>query len=85
MPKPSVKGFVSLAGPVRTTWTDADVQEAMGPSEGWPDTYPANFIDGGNAPLLLLHGSKDRAVAAPGLGKASVLKDISVFIQAPDA
>ncbi|MDQ3001068.1 MAG: alpha/beta hydrolase [Fibrobacterota bacterium] len=119
VPKQSVKGFVSLAGPVRTTWTDADVQEVMGPSEGWPDTYPANFIDGGNAPLLLLHGSKDRtvspsnserlagdlrarggcvrlilysgmthfgiirAVAAPGLGKTSVLKDISAFIQAP--
>jgi acetyl esterase/lipase len=41
VPAGAVRGFVSLAGPVDTTWTDPDVQALMGPREGWPATYPA--------------------------------------------
>lgn len=59
----TVRGFVSLAGPVDTTWTDPDVQALMGPREGWPATYPATHIDGAEPPLLLLHGRGDRTVA----------------------
>ena len=58
----AVRGFASLAGPVDTTWTAPDVQEIMGPSEGWPATYPYNFIDGTAPPLLLLHGTSDHVV-----------------------
>lgn len=63
VPASSVRGFVSMAGPVDTTWTDPDVQALMGPSEGWPATYPSNYIDGTEPPLLLLHGAGDETVA----------------------
>lgn len=59
----SVRGTVIMAGPVDTTWTDADVQALMGPPEGWPATYPASHIDGRNIPLLFLHGKSDETVA----------------------
>jgi acetyl esterase/lipase len=65
VPTGSVRGFVSLAGPVNSEWTAADVQALMGPREGWPATYPATHIDGTERPLLLLHGSGDRTVS-PG-------------------
>lgn len=62
VPPGTVRGFVSLAGPVDTVWTDADVQALMGPRQGWPATYPATHIDGVEPPLLLLHGAGDRTV-----------------------
>ena len=62
VPDGAVRGFVSLAGPVDTTWTDPDVQALMGPREGWPATYPATFIDATDPPLLLLHGGADETV-----------------------
>lgn len=65
VPANVIRGFVSLAGPVDTTWTAPDVQELMGPREGWPATYPRNFIDGNEPPLLLLHGAAD-VVVSPG-------------------
>ncbi len=58
-----VKGYVSLAGPVDTVWTDADVQALMGPREGWPGTYPMQLVSSSHhQPLLLLHGGKDETV-----------------------
>jgi acetyl esterase/lipase len=63
VPRGTVQGFVELAGPVATTWTDADVQALMGPREGWPDTYPLTHASGGAPPLLLMHGSQDRTVS----------------------
>jgi acetyl esterase/lipase len=63
VPAGTVRGFVSLAGPVDTTWTDPDVQALMGPREGWPATYPATHVDGTEPPILLLHGRGDRTVA----------------------
>lgn len=62
VPAGAVHGFVSLAGPVMTSWTDADVQALMGPSEGWSATYPVTHIDGREAPILLLHGGNDKTV-----------------------
>ena len=64
VPATAVRGFVSISGPVDTTWTDPDVQDIMGPSEGWPSTYPRTFIDGTEPPLLLLHGAGDNVVSA---------------------
>lgn len=63
VPANSVRGFVSLAGPVETRWTEPDVQALMGPPENWPATYPSTHIDGGEPPLLLLHGSDDKTVS----------------------
>lgn len=63
VPAHAVRGFVSIAGPVATAWTDPDVQALMGPPEGWPATYPLTHVDGTEPPILLLHGGKDRTVA----------------------
>jgi acetyl esterase/lipase len=65
VPAGAVRGFVAMAGPVDTVWTDADVQALMGPAAGWPATYPATHVDGAEPPLLLLHGADDRTVS-PG-------------------
>lgn len=85
----AIRGFVSIAGPVDTTWTDEDVQRLMGPSAGWPETYPRTHIDGNEPPLLLLHGAKDdvvhpenserlaaRIAAAGGCARAVVLEKL---------
>jgi acetyl esterase/lipase len=63
VPRETVQGFAELAGPVATTWTDADVQALMGPRAGWPDTYPLTHVEDGTPPLLLMHGSQDRTVS----------------------
>jgi acetyl esterase/lipase len=65
VPAGAVKGYVSLAGPVETTWTAPDVQALMGPREQWPRTYPATHADGREPPILLLHGAGDETVS-PG-------------------
>ena len=70
LPGGAVRGFVSLAGPVDTTWTAPDVQQLMGPRSGWPATYAYNFIDGTEPPLLLLHGASDGVV---GVGNSARL------------
>jgi len=64
VPPSAVKGFISLAGPVATTWTDPDVQALMGPPNSWPLTYPMEQVDGSAPPLLLLHGGRDRLVSS---------------------
>ncbi len=64
VPAGSVRGIVSMAGPVATSWTDADVQALMGPRDGWPSTYPISYVNATAPPLLLLHGERDRTVAA---------------------
>lgn len=59
----AIRGYVSLAGPVDTVWTDPDVQALMGPKAGWPGTYPAELVSSTrHRPLLLLHGAKDETV-----------------------
>lgn len=62
VPTAAVRGFVSIAGPVDTVWTDPDVQALMGPREAWPATYPVSHLGGGNSRLLLLHGGGDEVV-----------------------
>lgn len=64
IPAGAVRGFVSIAGPVDIAWTDPDVQDLMGPSEGWPATYPKTFVGGDEPPLLFLHGAGDDVVSA---------------------
>ena len=64
VPRNAVSGYISIAGPNDTTWTAPDVQELMGPSSGWPQTYPYNFVDGKAQPMLLLHGLADEVVSS---------------------
>ncbi|MBA3344026.1 MAG: alpha/beta hydrolase [Gemmatimonadales bacterium] len=63
LPAEAVRGFVSIAGPVATEWTDRDVQALMGPREGWPATYPMRHVEGTEPPMLLLHGGRDETVS----------------------
>ena len=64
LPATAVRGYVSLAGPVDTVWTDADVQALMGPRDGWPASYPRSHIVAGRASnILLLHGAADKTVS----------------------
>ncbi len=63
LPTGAVRGFVSLAGPVDTTWTDPDVQALMGARESWPATYPRTFVDDTAPALLFLHGGGDKTVS----------------------
>lgn len=82
----TIRGYVSLAGPIDTMWTDEDVQRLMGPPAAWAETYPRTHIDGSEPPLLLLHGDRDdvvhpdnsvrlarRVTAAGGCARAVVL------------
>jgi acetyl esterase/lipase len=64
VPGSAVRGFISLAGPVATTWTDPDVQALMGPRNMWPRTYPMEQVNGSAPPLLLLHGGRDQLVSS---------------------
>lgn len=69
-------GYVSIAGPVDTAWTAPDVQALMGPPGNWPATYPATHVHGGAPPLLLLHGTGDRTVAAANsAGLAALIRE----------
>jgi acetyl esterase/lipase len=58
----AVKGYVSIAGPVDTTWTAPDVQRLMGPPAGWPDSYPWTHVGTDQPRLLLMHGDADDVV-----------------------
>lgn len=69
VPAEAVRGFVSLAGPVATAWTDTDVQALMGPPEQWPATYPMAQVGGREPPLLLLQGGRDETVSPAGVGR----------------
>ena len=62
LPSDAVRGYVSLAGPVDTTWTASDVQEIMGGEANWARSYPSNFVTASSPPLLLLHGTGDNVV-----------------------
>jgi acetyl esterase/lipase len=62
VPAGTLRGVVSLAGPVATEWTDPDVQALMGPAGDWPRTYPLTYADSSGTPLLLLHGAMDKVV-----------------------
>jgi len=64
IPPSTIRGFISLAGPVATTWTDPDVQDLMGPRKLWARTYPIEQVDESAPPLLLLHGGRDRLVSS---------------------
>jgi len=63
LPSKTVRGFIIMAGPVATFWTDPDVQQLMGPPEGWRASYPVEQVHGAGSPMLLLHGGRDELVS----------------------
>lgn len=56
-------GVIGLAGPYDfLPLTEPSVMQALGPSSGWPDTQPINFVDGDEPGFLLLQGDADKRV-----------------------
>lgn len=58
-------GMIGLAGPYDfLPLTDADLKTIFGPESEWPRSQPVRYVDGGEPPMLLLHGAADRTVHA---------------------
>ena len=75
-PANAVRGYVSIAGPVDTVWTDPDVQALMGPRARWSETYPrSHIVEGRKENLLFLHGADDKTVSpANSVGLAALIR-----------
>jgi len=58
-----IRGFIGLAGPYDfLPITDPVLQKIFGPEERYAQSQPINFVDGKEAPALLLHGRDDQVV-----------------------
>lgn len=58
-----LRGVIGLAGPYDfLPIRDSILQEIFGPREGWAASQPVRFVDGDEAPMLLLHGNADVVV-----------------------
>jgi acetyl esterase/lipase len=58
-----VHGFIGLAGPYDfLPLTDPVLQTMFGPEDRYASSQPINFVDGNEAPALLLHGRDDQIV-----------------------
>ena len=56
-------GVIGLAGPYDfLPLTEPAIKQALGPSIGWRNTQPINFVDGDEPPFLLLQGDVDKRV-----------------------
>ncbi len=59
----SIKGFIGLAGPYDfLPFTEAYQPIIFGPPERYAASQPINYVNGNEAPLLLLFGRNDRTV-----------------------
>lgn len=65
----TIKGFAGLAGPYAFTPEEADLKDMFGPPEDYPHMQVPTFIDGKEAPMLLLWGEDDTAVGRFNLEK----------------
>ncbi|MES2859503.1 MAG: prolyl oligopeptidase family serine peptidase, partial [Pseudomonadota bacterium] len=54
-------GAIGLSGPYDFAIT-GDLVQVFGPRAQWPQAQAVNFVDGGEPPFLLVHGSKDGVV-----------------------
>ncbi len=57
-----VRAFVGIAGPYAFTPDDYDLQAIFGPAERYPMMRVPTFVDGQQAPMLLLYGEDDKSV-----------------------
>ncbi|OVE82535.1 hypothetical protein BVY03_00695 [bacterium K02(2017)] len=61
--KRSIKGLIGLAGPYDfLPFTKDKFKIIFGPPENYHLSQPINFVDGNEAPFLLLYGKKDTTV-----------------------
>lgn len=58
-----LRGTIGLAGPYDfLPFTEPHHDDLFGPPENFPKSQPINFVDGKEAPLLLLYGLEDKRV-----------------------
>ncbi len=70
----SIKGFIGLAGPYDfLPFTESYQAELFASKQGYADSQPINFVDGTEAPMLLLHGNNDIRVKPSNLDSLSRL------------
>lgn len=63
VPTLQLAGLIGLAGPYDfLPLTDADLQAIFAPPQDWPLSQPIEFVDGNEAPMLLLYGDEDTSV-----------------------
>lgn len=58
-----IKAFVGLAGPYSFTPDEQKYKNIFGPPTNYPNMQVDNFVDGNEAPALLLYGTDDDVVA----------------------
>lgn len=60
----ALAGMIGLSGPYDfLPLKDQDLREIFGPDETHESSQPIKFVDGGEPPMLLLHGAKDKSVS----------------------
>ena len=64
-----IKSFAGLAGPYDFTPDEPDLMDMFGPPVNYPNIQATTFIDGHEAPMLLMHGTKDDTVKVSNLEK----------------
>jgi len=58
-----IRGFIGLSGPYDfLPITDPVLKIVFGPEDRYPQSQPIHFVDGTEAPALLLHGRDDQVV-----------------------
>ena len=67
-----IAGFAGLSGPYAFKPDEPDLEDMFGPPERYPLMRAPNFVDGGQPPMLLLHGLDDETVV---LKNAEKLRD----------
>jgi acetyl esterase/lipase len=64
-----ITAFAGLAGPYDFVPESEDLKDMFGPPERYDQMQATTFIDGGQPPMLLLHGQKDDTVRLYNLEK----------------
>lgn len=57
-----IRSFAGLAGPYNFTPDEADLKDMFGPPDRYPRMQVNTYVDGKEAPMLLLYGLKDDLV-----------------------
>lgn len=57
-----IKSMAGLAGPYDFIPDEPDLMDMFGPPENYPNMRVPTFIDGKEAPMMLMHGQKDDTV-----------------------
>lgn len=65
----AIKGFAGLAGPYAFTPKADDLKAIFGPPSRYPQMQATSFIDGDEAPMLLLYGAQDESVGLFNLNR----------------